>query len=375
MSSRQFLAQRTIRSAAKSGISSVELERKVSITTPNTSSRTQPARPCPSSLDACRIGVLGAGRVGTSLAIAWRRAGVHVLGLTDVREQALERADWEFDLPTLASARGLVNAGVNVFCLAVPDALLPAAADELGGLLSGLTPEEVAATAVLHTSGATPLSSLESCADAGAVTLSLHPLQSFSDPFSGSRRLEGAAIAITPGPRGGWELGELLGSAVGGRPFFLKEEDRVLYHAAACIASNYLVTLEHVAEVLFRRAGLPSEGALEAFLPLVQGAVDNMKQRGTVAALTGPLSRGDTSTVAAHLDELAAKATDHLSLYRILGLATLDLIRQRGELPPEVILNMGALLSGSTSPVAESDRSVRPPKGNRTQPRPPRRQR
>lgn len=154
-------------------------------------------------------------------------------------------------------------------------------------------------------------------------------------------------MAVTPGPRGGWELGELLAHGAGAHPFFLREDDRILYHAAACMASNYLVALEHASELLFRRAGLASEGALQAFLPLVQGAVDNMSVRGTVAALTGPLSRGDIGTIAAHLDELAAKAPDQLPLYRTLGLATLDLVRQRAELPPAVIAQMEALLTGS----------------------------
>jgi predicted short-subunit dehydrogenase-like oxidoreductase (DUF2520 family) len=306
------------------------------------------------------------------LAVAWRRAGAEVRGLTDVREQALERADWDFDLPALASVRALVAADVNVFCLAVPDGTLPAAARELGSLLLELPTEEVRGVAVLHTSGATPLAALSPCADAGAVTLSLHPLQAFSDPYSGPRRLRGAAIAVTPGPRGGWELGEALALAAGGRPFFLKEDDRILYHAAACIASNYLVTLEYVAEALFRRAGLPSEGALEAFLPLVLGAVDNMQQRGTVAALTGPLSRGDIGTIASHQQELAAKAPDQLPLYRTLGLATLDLVRQRAELPPEVIAAMEALLSGSAPHTLEP--ALPAPVPDRPQDQPPRRQ-
>ena len=317
------------------------------ITTLESTLRVHPAPTTLSTLAECRIAVLGAGRLGTSLALAWRKAGAVISGLSDPREAALERADWEFDLSTFASLDVLVASGPNVICLAVPDAVLPEAARALAILLAGLPADQIATLAVLHTSGATPVEVLAPCADAGAVTLTLHPLQTFSDPSTGRRRLSGCTMAVTSGPRDGWELGELLAHAVGAHPFFLKEEDRILYHAAACMASNYLVALEHASELLFRRAGLPSDGALQAFLPLVQGAVDNMSARGTVAALTGPLSRGDIGTISAHLDELAAKAPGQLPLYRTLGLATIDLVRQRAELPPAVIAEMEALLTGS----------------------------
>ena len=95
---------------------------------------------------------------------------------------------------------------------------------------------------------------------------------------------------------------------MGAEPFTLADEHRVLYHAAAVVASNYLVTLASVAEDLFERAGLPAGGALPAFLPLMRGALDNLQAQGTVAALTGPLSRGDVGTVAAHLDALGREA-------------------------------------------------------------------
>ena len=139
---------------------------------------------------------------------------------------------------------------------------------------------------------------------AGAATLAFHPLQTFSDPVDrrvplrgrGGRPHPRAPSARTPRARASsWR--DLLGT----RPFLLPDDKRTLYHAAASVACNYLVTLEHEAEAPLRRAGLPEDQALELFLPLVRATLDNVARQGTVNALTGPLSRGDLDTIDGHL--------------------------------------------------------------------------
>ena len=94
------------------------------------------------------------------------------------------------------------------------------------------------------------------------------------------------------------------------RPFFLADDKRSLYHAAATVACNYLVTLEHLADELFVKAGVPERVTLSLFLPLVRATLDNLAAQGPVDALTGPLSRGDAATIAAHLEALAADAPE-----------------------------------------------------------------
>mgnify|MGYP000875304681 CR=1 FL=1 len=149
------------------------------------------------------------------------------------------------------------------------------------------------------------------------------------------------------GPVVAFGLGGVLAEALGARPFLLPEERRVLYHAAACVAANYLVTLEHVAERMFVEAGLPPDNALDYFLPLVRGAVENVSAQGTVASLTGPLSRGDVCTIVAHLEVLQQVAPELDPVYRTLGLATLDIVRRRPEVPPETIQALEQLLEGA----------------------------
>jgi len=194
---------------------------------------------------------------------------------------------------------------------------------------------------VLHTSGATSVTILEPCAKAGATTLAFHPLQTFSDPLTGANRFAGTAVAVTPFGGGesspaaqfGFSLARLLEAV----PFFLPDEKRVLYHAAATLACNYFVGLEHQARRLFVLAGLPEESALSMFLPLVSATLDNIQRQGTVNALTGPLSRGDKETVLRHLLVLQHEAPDLRQVYGALGLATLDIVRERKEVSPEVV--------------------------------------
>jgi predicted short-subunit dehydrogenase-like oxidoreductase (DUF2520 family) len=244
------------------------------------------------------------------------------------------------DVPALVQAH---TPAVDLYVLSVPDAALAGVARELAAALSAARSpaDRDPRIAVIHTSGATSTAVLAACADRGCLTLSFHPLQTFSDPATGVDRVQGATVAVTPGSGNdseeAWRLGERMAKAVGAVAFRLGEEHRVLYHTAATMASNYLVTLAHVAENLLYAAGLPREVALPALLPLMRGAVDNLADRGSVAALTGPLSRGDAETVAGHLSALARSFPTISMLYRELGLATLDIVRDRHEVAPEAI--------------------------------------
>lgn len=244
----------------------------------------------------------------------------------------------------------------DLLLLAVPDGALPAVAAEVGRALAvaraTAPPSGDAATphlVVAHTSGATSVEVLAPCRSVGAAVLGFHPLQTFSDPLSGVARLRGCAVAVTTDDPRAAALAALVAAAIGAEPFTLADDDRALYHAAAVAASNYLVTLAFVAEGLFGLAGLPAGRALPALLPLMQGAVDNLRAQGTVAALTGPLSRGDGGTVAAHLDALARDAPEDAEVYRALGRATLPLLRARRELSAAAIDALDDLLSAPTA--------------------------
>lgn len=304
--------------------------------------------------------VIGAGRLGASLALALRSRGASLLGFSAGSPAGRTRAEAWLGGRAAHDLGELVSLSPQLFVVAVPDQELPAVAADLGARLASSPAHETTGHAgppvVAHTSGATAVAVLVPCEQAGATVLAFHPLQTFSDPPTGTGRFVGAAIAVTPSAsqdgRSGIDFGFALGELLGARPFLLPDRKRGLYHAAAAFACNYLVTLEHHAEALFVESGLPREQALSLFLPLVQATLGNIADQGTVRALTGPLSRGDSSTVALHLDALRADAPHLLEVYRQLGLATLDLLRLRGEVEPQVIDRLGRLLGTVEEPPA-----------------------
>jgi predicted short-subunit dehydrogenase-like oxidoreductase (DUF2520 family) len=226
------------------------------------------------------IAVIGAGRLGTALAAALRAAGLTVHG-------PLRRGE---AVPREATA----------VLLCVPDGEIAAAAAAISsGPLVG------------HCSGATGLDVL-----AGHEGFGLHPLMTVptgapATVFQGA----GAAVGGTT-PRA-LAAAEALARAAGLKPTQVADADRAAYHAAASIASNFLVTLEHAAERLAATAGV--ERALLA--PLVLAAARNWAQTGA-AALTGPIARGDDATVARQRAAVAERAPDLLPLFDVLADAT-----------------------------------------------------
>jgi predicted short-subunit dehydrogenase-like oxidoreductase (DUF2520 family) len=222
------------------------------------------------------VGVVGAGRLGTAFVAGLRASGLEVDG---------------------PAGRGEVPRG-EAIVLCVPDAEIRAAAQVVAG----------AAHFVGHTSGVTPLAALE---PAGG-RFALHPLQTFSD---GSGGFEGAGCAIAGSTQEALGVAESLAQALGMRAFEIDDEQRGAYHAAASIASNFLVTLEGAAERVAGGAGLAPDEARALLAPLVRRTVENWVAAGPERALTGPVARGDEDTVAAQRQAVVESAPELLALF------------------------------------------------------------
>jgi predicted short-subunit dehydrogenase-like oxidoreductase (DUF2520 family) len=157
---------------------------------------------------------------------------------------------------------------------------------------------------VAHVSGATPLSSLAP----HTQRFGLHPLQTFTRS-RGAEQIDGAWAAVTAETEQARVRAWWLADHLGLRAFDLREEKRVLYHTGAAMASNFLVALQRAASSLLERAGVPPE----ALLPLMRRTLENGFE------LTGPIARGDWSTVDAHLAALRSHAPELEPLYRALA--------------------------------------------------------
>lgn len=247
-------------------------------------SHPRPSRRHPMELDpnttdippACACALVGPGRMGTALAAALPAAGVPVAG---------------------PFGRGFDGAGHDIVLLCVPDGQIAAAAGAIvprDGLLVG------------HTSGATTLDVL-----APHEAFGLHPLMTV--PRAGAC-FAGAGCAVAGSTDAARRTATALAGALSMRSAVVADADRTAYHAAAAMASNYLVTLQDAAERLLATTGADRE----LLVPLVEAALANWARHGGPAALTGPIARGDEATVARQRAVVAERAPGDLALFDVL---------------------------------------------------------
>jgi predicted short-subunit dehydrogenase-like oxidoreductase (DUF2520 family) len=231
-----------------------------------------------------RVGVIGAGRLGSALATALREAG------------------WKVEGP---AGRGEVPADCDALVLCVPDGEIANAAATAKGR----------ARFVGHTSGATPLAALE---PAGGESFALHPLQSFPGGADDASRFDGAGCAVAGSTPDALALATELARSLGMTPFEIADDERPAYHAAASVASNFLVTLQSAAERVADAAGLDAAEARRLLAPLVRATVESWAELGPERALTGPVARGDELTVASQRAAVRRADPDLLPLFDAL---------------------------------------------------------
>jgi predicted short-subunit dehydrogenase-like oxidoreductase (DUF2520 family) len=215
----------------------------------------------------------------------------------------------------------LPPAHTTIVILAVPDDALVEVVHDLA--MVGPAPTGCVA---LHLSGALSTDALAPLYHRGYAIGSMHPLMAVADPWLAGDRLVGAAFAMTGDPVANTAARRLV-SALGGVPLTIAATQRPLYHAAAVVASNYLVALTGAAVRMLVEAGVDDEDAVRALLPLPRGTLDNIQQLGVRAAVTGPIARGDVDTVRLHLARLSPG--DRV-LYSGLGLELLRLAQAAG---------------------------------------------
>ncbi|MBC7253561.1 MAG: DUF2520 domain-containing protein [Actinobacteria bacterium] len=268
-----------------------------------------------------RFVVIGGGRVGTAVGYLLSRTGREVAAVACRSEESLKRAG-EY-IPGSYLTTDMVRAAKrgNVLLITTPDDLIADACITLasaGAIKRG--------SYVVHMSGALGLDVLEAAEEAGAATASVHPLQTFADVKGAVRKIPGSVFAVTARDPRTVEWAEGLVRLLGGEPVRLAEENKVLYHLGAVMASNLLVALEHAAELLYQEIGMEGEKALRALLPLIEGTVGNLRRLGTEKALTGPVARGDIGIVRRHLEKLEEEDREkHLRAYVALTRFALDL--------------------------------------------------
>jgi predicted short-subunit dehydrogenase-like oxidoreductase (DUF2520 family) len=221
--------------------------------------------------------------------------------------------------------------------MAVPDAAISEVSDRIAtaGMGGGIA---------LHTCGTLGPEALSRLRKKGVSCGTLHPLQTVVDAQQGARSLRGCAFAID-GDNRAIDWATQIVTHLQGEVLRIPQESRPLYHAAAVMASNYVVGLMDAAQQLMKMAGVDEKTALRALAPLLRSTVDNVIRNGAANSLTGPIERGDSSTVAAHRRALAAAPEQIQDLYRAAGLQVLEIACTRG-LPASAVSAIEEALRG-----------------------------
>jgi len=268
------------------------------------------------------IGFIGAGITGTALAVRLAQHGYQVIAVSS---------------RSLSSAKKL--AGRISSCQACNE---PQEVADTAQLVFITTPDdaipEVAAKvkwhkeqSVVHCSGAHSIDILEPAKQRGANTGCFHPLQTFAGIDQAIENIPGSTFAIEAEEP---LLGILkeMATTLEGDWVILKAGDKVLYHAAAVFACNYLVTLVKVATDLWQTFQIPPAQAIKALMPLLRGTLSNIENVGLPNCLTGPIDRGDMGTISRHLESLEKQAPPLLSIYKELGRQTIPIALGKGKI-------------------------------------------
>lgn len=291
------------------------------------------------------IGIIGAGRVGAVLGAALRGAGHAVVGVSAVSDASRDRAELLLPgVPVLEVADIVERA--ELVLLAVPDDVLPE-------LVSGLAAMHAwqAGQLVAHTSGRFGTGVLAPAKAAGGIPLALHPAMTFTGMSLDLARLADASFGVTAEPAM-LPIAQALVVEMGAEPVVIAEADRVLYHAALAHSANHMVTLVAQAAQVLGDIGVEAPNQLLG--PLLRAALENALTSGE-SALTGPVARGDTGTVAAHAAALREHALDTgagdiIDAYLAMSGATAARAARRRLLSAEAYLGIQAALMPDGEP-------------------------
>ena len=269
------------------------------------------------------VSIIGAGRLGTTLAVALSRKGYQIESLVARNSRSARKAATLLDGDTqaLAAKQFDLLKPADLFLITTPDDQVATVAVELAKLDLDRKPS------ALHTSGALSAEVLSPLRKKGWSTGSIHPLISVT--AGGRAELRGAFWSVE-GDKAASRVGKKIVADLRGKSFSIRSEDKPLYHAAAVMSAGNVVALFDVAIEMLVRCGLSRKQARGILQPLIASTVQNLEARDPVDALTGTFARGDIETVKLHLEALEKKnlfqATE---LYRLLGRRSLKLANKK----------------------------------------------
>jgi predicted short-subunit dehydrogenase-like oxidoreductase (DUF2520 family) len=280
------------------------------------------------------LGFIGAGKVGTALAVLLSRKNYKVVSVYDPDNTAAASLCKLVKGCSAASTTQAVADKAELVFITTPDGIIPTVAGQL---------KWKTGQGVVHCSGADSTAILEPAKKAGALTAAFHPLQTFAGAKEAMENIPGSTFSLESEEPLLSPLKQMAAD-LGGSWITLKATDKAAYHAAAVFASNYLVTLVKMSTDLWKSFDIPTGQAVKALLPLLKGTIHNIETIGLPDCLTGPIARGDAGTVIKHLDTIKEKAPELLSTYKELGRQTVPIAFAKGTINKEQSRQLELLL-------------------------------
>jgi predicted short-subunit dehydrogenase-like oxidoreductase (DUF2520 family) len=281
-----------------------------------------------------KIGIIGAGKVGIVLGRTLMDKGYPVMAVASRRKESLEIAKrYMGEGPLYTPDNMKVVELCDVIAVTTQDREIHKVAEEIQA-----TSVSIEGKTFFHTSGAHKASELTPLDTHGAHLGSLHPLQSFPDVDTGLAALPSTHIFIE-GDEGALRNLQVIAQVVGFDSVVIKSENKVLYHLAAVFVCNLLTALFYSGQQIMDKIDID----LKPFYPIIHATLHNIETKGPLAALTGPVIRGDSGTVAAHLEAMKGMSQQE-SVYKVLSLVALEMSEKRDILTEEQKAALKALI-------------------------------
>ena len=293
-----------------------------------------------------RFSIIGCGRTGTNIAVYLTKAGFVPTGFfSKTRASALKAQKAVNNTGLIFDTAEQACQNTDILFITTPDDTIENVCSDIAsknGFKNNIS--------VFHLSGALSSEILASARQSdpkqsGINIGSIHPLQSFT-PYEKGQASPFIGINISvEGTEGAVRVGEKIVTALNANSFTIPTNAKMLYHAAAVVASNCLVTIENFAINLLQKADLSEDKAYEILEPLIMGTLNNIKNKGSVNALTGPVARGDSDIVSSHINAIKKDMPEFSLLYKVMGKYTLEIAKQKKEISSEQISRLSKLFN------------------------------
>lgn len=265
-----------------------------------------------------RIGIIGAGKVGTTLGKYLSIHGKNVTGFYSRTHESADEAATFAETETYSSLCKLVEKNDVIF-ITTPDGVIHQVWGEL-------LHQDISNRIICHFSGSLSSHVFSGREEAGASGISMHPMYAFSDKFHSYEQFHTAYLTLEGDPEAVAVM-KPMWEAIGHHVLTLKAEDKIKYHAAAAMASNEMLGLMQASLDILSECGFSEKDSMALLTPLVQGNIASMLEKGCVNALTGPVERGDEQTVRKHLQALEGSKAG--KIYQSLGSTMVELAKRR----------------------------------------------